>query len=81
MELVKVYKEMDLEDIEKESWCCDWVWERIHAQGREEEAEQCIEDYVGGEPVSLTDLNDFIRFELDGLMDLEGGMKNEEEEE
>jgi len=81
MELIKVYKEMDLDDIEKASWCCDWVWERIHAQGREEEAEQCIEGYVNGEPVSLTDLNDFIRFGMEDLMDLQGGMKYEEEEE
>lgn len=81
-----IKREIDWEYIRENSWAgaVDVVRE-IERQGREEEAWDVIEEYIGiasGCKIPTeTDVNDFIWFELADIMNLYGDSENDEDEE
>lgn len=56
------------QDLYDNLWECDYVLETIENADREEEAWSLIIEYSGGK--SLTEINDFVRFELLDIMGL-----------
>ena len=67
--MITVHEEMDYEDIQEMSWCCDEVFEEIEKQEREDEFMELIEEtFPNG--VDKTSLNDFIRFDVWDIMRL-----------
>ena len=63
-----VRKELDFDDIKRETWCCDDVLETIENAGLENDFMAHLEEiyYMSGEELpTLTELNDYIRFDYE----------------
>ena len=78
--------EIDWSYIRENSWAgAGEVVREIERQGREEEAWDAIEEYIGiasGRKIPTeTELNDFIWFELADLMNLYGDSEEEDEDD
>ena len=64
--MVKVYQELDCNDIEDKCWCVDDdFWKVIHEQNLETALENYLEETAPEEDggYELTDLNDLLRFD------------------
>ena len=61
----------DFDDLENMCWNCDEVLEEIRKQEREDEAMEIIEEIFCDIKIPTeTELNDFVRFDLENLMGL-----------
>ena len=79
-----VRKELDFDDIRRESWYCDDVLETIENSDKEDEFMSHLEEIFfmnDSEIPTMTELNDYIRFESDMIYESLGMSDNEEEEE
>jgi hypothetical protein len=81
-----IKREIDWEYISKNSWSgARDVVREIERQGREKEAWDVIEEYIGFsagcEIPTETDVNDFVWFELADIMNLYGDSEEEDEDE
>lgn len=78
--MITVYEEMDFSDIREMAWCCDEEFEVIENNDLEEELMNLIETRFP-EGADKTELNDFIRFEVWDLMNLDSYNREGEEED
>ena len=79
-----VRKELDFDDIRRESWYCGDVLETIENSDKEDEFMSHLEEIFfmnDSEIPTMTELNDYIRFESDMIYESLGMSDNEEEEE
>ena len=79
-----VRKELDFDDIRRESWYCEDVLETIENSDKEDEFMSHLEEvyFMSGEELpTMTEINDYIRFESDYIYKSLGISDNEEEEE
>ena len=85
---IYVKKELDFNDIVKETWCCEFVLDAIEKAEKEESFMAHLEEIFfmnDSEIPTMTELNDYIRFETDTIFEClglnEDGELEEEEEE
>ena len=77
-----VKTDLDFNDLENECWECDSVLDAISENNKEEEFMDLLEGQFCGDIPTMTEVNDFIRFEDDFIFDELGiGIEEEEEEE
>ena len=77
-----VKTDLDFNDLENECWECDSVLDAISENNKEEEFMDLLEGQFCGDIPTMTEVNDFIRFEDDFIFDELGiGIDEEEEEE
>ena len=77
-----VKNDLDFNDLENECWECDSVLDAISENNKEEEFMDLLEEQFGGDIPTMTEVNDFIRFEDDFIFDaLEIRIDEEEDEE
>ena len=77
-----VKTDLDFNDLENECWECDSVLDAISENNKEEEFMDLPEEQFGGDIPTMTEVNDFIRFEDDFIFDaLEIRIDDDEEEE
>ena len=77
-----VKTDLDFNDLENECWECDSVLDAISENNKEEEFMDLLEEQFGGDIPTMTEVNDFIRFDDDFIFDELGiGIDEEEEEE
>ena len=76
--MITVYEEMDFDDIREMSWCCDDKFKVIEENDLEEEFMELVENYFP-DGANKTELNDFIRFDVWNLMNLDSYDKEGEE--
>ena len=77
-----VKTDLDFNDLENECWECDSVLDAISENNKEEEFMDLLEEQFGGDIPTMTEVNDFIRFEDDFIFDaLEIRIDEEEDEE
>lgn len=76
---MKIYSEMSASDFEKESWCCQYFWDKIHEQHLEPELDEYFEEcYPDG--IEWVKLNDILRFDGDQILRDIGYVGLDEEE-
>ena len=78
-----VRKELDFEDIKRETWCCDDVLETIENHDLEDDFMAHLEEmyYMNdSELPTITELNDYIRFESEAIFECLGISDDEEED-
>ena len=85
---IYVKKELDFNDIVKETWCCEFVLDAIEKAEKEDDFMIHLEEIFfmnDSEIPTITELNDYIRFETDTIFEClglnEDGELEEEEEE
>ena len=76
-----VKNDLDFNDLENECWECDSVLDAISENNREEEFMDLLEEQFGGDIPTMTEVNDFIRFEDDFIFDALGIRIDDDEEE
>lgn len=76
-----VKTDLDFNDLENECWECDSVLDAISENNKEEEFMDLLEEQFGGDIPTMTEVNDFIRFDDDFIFDELGIRIDEEEEE
>ena len=79
-----VKKELDFDDIRKEAWCCDDVLEKIENENKEDDFMYHLEEIFfmnDSEIPTMTELNDYIRFESDYIYECLGISEEEQEED
>ena len=79
-----VRKELDFEDIKRETWCCDDVLETIENHDLEDDFMAHLEEmyYMNdSELPTITELNDYIRFESEVIFECLGISEDEEDAE
>ena len=76
-----VKNDLDFNDLENECWECDSVLDAISENNKEEEFMDLLEEQFGGDIPTMTEVNDFIRFDDDFIFDELGIRIDEEEDE
>ena len=76
-----VKNDLDFNDLENECWECDSVLDAISENNKEEEFMDLLEEQFGGDIPTMTEVNDFIRFDDDFIFDELGIRIDDEEEE
>ena len=72
---IYVKKELDFNDIVKETWECDYTLDAISNNDLEDEFMSHLEEIFfmnGSEIPTMTELNDYIRFESDTIFECLG---------
>ena len=64
-----VKNDLDFNDLENECWECDSVLDAISENNKEEEFMDLLEEQFGDDIPTMTEVNDFIRFEDDFIFD------------
>ena len=64
-----VKNDLDFNDLENECWDCDSVLDAISENNKEEEFMDLLEEQFGGDIPTMTEVNDFIRFDDDFIFD------------
>ena len=67
-----VKNDLDFNDLENECWECDSVLDAISENNKEEEFMDLLEEQFGGDIPTMTEVNDFIRFDDDFIFDALG---------
>ena len=76
-----VKNDLDFNDLENECWDCDSVLDAISENNKEEEFMDLLEEQFDGDIPTMTEVNDFIRFDDDFIFDeLEIRIDDDEEE-
>ena len=76
-----VKNDLDFNDLENECWECDSVLDAISENNKEEEFMDLLEEQFGGDIPTMTEVNDFIRFDDDFIFDELGIRIYDDEEE
>ena len=76
-----VKNDLDFNDLENECWECDSVLDAISENNKEEEFMYLLEEEFDGDTPTMTEVNDFIRFEDDFIFDSLGIRIYDDEEE
>ena len=76
-----VKNDLDFNDLENECWDCDSVLDAISENNKEEEFMDLLEEQFCGDIPTMTEVNDFIRFDDDFIFDELGIRIDDEEEE
>ena len=76
-----VKNDLDFNDLENECWDCDSVLDAISENNKEEEFMDLLEEQFGGDIPTMTEVNDFIRFDDDDFIFDELGIRIDEEED
>ena len=76
-----VKNDLDFNDLQNECWECDYTLDAISENNKEEEFMDLLEEQFGGDIPTMTEVNDFIRFEDDFIFDALGIRVDDEEEE
>ena len=76
-----VKNDLDFNDLENECWECDSVLDAISENNKESEFMDLLEEQFGGDIPTMTEVNDFIRFDDDFIFDELGIRIDDEEEE
>ena len=76
-----VKTDLDFNDLENECWECDSVLDAISENNKEEEFMDLLEEEFGDDTPTMTEVNDFIRFENDFIFDELGIRIDDDEEE
>lgn len=76
-----VQTDLDFNDLENECWGCDSVLDAISENNKEEEFMYLLEEQFGGDIPTMTEVNDFIRFDDDFIFDALGIRIDDDEEE
>ena len=77
-----VKTDLDFNDLENECWECDSVLDAISENNKEEEFMDLLEEQFDGDIPTMTEVNDFIRFEDDFIFDaLEIKIYDDDDEE
>ena len=67
-----VKTDLDFNDLENRCWECDSVLDAISENNKEEEFMDLLEEEFGDDTPTMTEVNDFIRFEDDFIFDALG---------
>ena len=67
-----VKNDLDFNDLENECWECDSVLDAISENNKEEEFMDLLEEEFGDDIPTMTEVNDFIRFDDDFIFDALG---------
>ena len=85
---ITIKKEIEtFSDLREATWCCEFVLDAIEKANKEDEFMNYIEAmFECGETPTMTELNDFIRFDTDTIfeemgLDEDGNEPEENEEE
>lgn len=54
--------------LQNKSWECEYLAKEIDAHDCEESFNECVEEYFNGQIPSMTELNDFMRFNVDEIL-------------
>ena len=76
-----VKNDLDFNDLENECWDCDSVLDAISENNKEEEFMYLLEEQFDGDIPTMTEVNDFIRFEDDFIFDALGIRIDDDDEE
>ena len=77
-----VKNDLDFNDLQNECWECDYTLDAISDNDKEEEFMDLLEEQFSDDIPTMTEVNDFIRFDDDFIFDaLEIRIDDEEEEE
>ena len=76
-----VKNDLDFNDLENECWECDYTLDAISENNKEEEFMDLLEEQFNGDIPTMTEVNDFIRFDDDFIFDELGIRIDEEEDE
>ena len=76
-----VKNDLDFNDLENECWECDSVLDAISENNKEEEFMDLLEEQFDGDIPTMTEVNDFIRFDDDFIFDALGIRIYDDEEE
>ena len=76
-----VKNDLDFNDLQNECWECDYTLDAISENNKEEEFMDLLEEQFGGDIPTMTEVNDFIRFEDDFIFDALGICMDDDEEE
>lgn len=76
-----VKTDLDFNDLENECWECDSVLDAISENNKEEEFMDLLEEQFSGDIPTMTEVNDFIRFDDDFIFDALGIRIDDDEEE
>lgn len=76
-----VKNDLDFNDLENECWECDSVLDAISENNMESEFMDLLEEQFGGDIPTMTEVNDFIRFDDGFIFDALGIRIDDEEEE
>ena len=76
-----VKNDLDFNDLENECWECDDVLDAISENNKESEFMDLLEGQFGGDIPTMTEVNDFIRFDDDFIFDALGIHIDDDEEE
>ena len=76
-----VKNDLDFNDLENECWECDYTLDAISENNKEEEFMDLLEEQFGGDIPTMTEVNDFIRFDDDFIFDELGIRIDDDEEE
>lgn len=67
--------------LKNDSWECEYLAEIIDKHDCKDSFNTCVEEYFNGQIPSKTELNDFMRFNLDEILDWLGIWLDDETEE
>lgn len=73
--MITIKMELDFSDLQKQTWCCDDVLETISNHNLEDEFMAHLEEIYfmnDSELPTMTELNDYIRFESDSIFECLG---------
>lgn len=76
-----VKNDLDFNDLENECWACGGVLDAISENNKESEFMDLLEEQFGGDIPTMTEVNDFIRFDDDSIFDALGIRIDDDEEE
>ena len=76
-----VKNDLDFNDLQNECWECDCTLDAISENNKEEEFMDLLEEQFGGDIPTMTEVNDFIRFDDDFIFDALGIRIDDDEEE
>ena len=86
---IAIKKEIDtFSELREQTWCCDFVLDAIEKANKENDFMEYLEEiyFMSDEEIpTMTELNDYIRFDYEEIFEAlgldEGGNEPEEEEE
>ena len=76
-----VKNDLDFNDLQNECWECDYTLDAISENNKEEEFMDLLEEQFGGDIPTMTEVNDFIRFDDDFIFDELGIRIDDDDEE
>ena len=76
-----VKNDLDFNDLENECWECDYTLDAVSDNNKESEFMDLLEEQFGGDIPTMTEVNDFIRFDDDFIFDALGIRIDDDDDE